>query len=65
MSLRNRNPFESLDKKPISKADLQELRNQLVRLWEDTGIKTGEGEFIISVGNLRAIVEMAMEAAKK
>jgi hypothetical protein len=61
VSLRDRNPFVALDDAPITEADLRELRGQLVRLWEDTSILTKEGEYIISVGNLRAVVELAMQ----
>jgi hypothetical protein len=61
-SLRERNPFTSVDKEPISKAQVSELFDNLRHLWEDTPLVTKPNavDIGLDVGNLQAICLMVL-----
>lgn len=56
--MRARNPYSSIDDDPITRADVQEVRDSLCNFWEDTRIVTEPNHYpIITVGNLRAMLD--------
>lgn len=56
-----RNPFS---KDPIKREAVEDLRNVLTRYWEDTELVTKEGDNIIQIGNLRAILDTYLQKVK-
>lgn len=66
MSLLSRNPFVDISSQPVTEEDLRQLRNSLLRYWEDTSLVTKpSGERVIEVGNLRAVVETALKLMRE
>lgn len=63
MSLSNRNPFTS---DPVPVEDMRELRNRLLRYWEDTSLVTKlGGDSIICTGNLIGVLNTAIRAMEE
>ena len=57
-----RNPHASINKKPITREQVQELRQRLERFWEDTALVTKpNGYHIIEVGNLAAMLDTLLQ----
>lgn len=57
-----RNPHASITEEPITRKQVESLRNTLDRFWEDTMIVTKpNGMKIILVGNLEAILDTLLQ----